>query len=46
MPGVYDTYIYASYGATFLPLAILIASSFAQWRKAKAEVKAEIADSE
>ncbi|MDG1690751.1 MAG: heme exporter protein CcmD [Alphaproteobacteria bacterium] len=37
---MYDTYIYASYGATFLPLAWLIASSFAQWRKAKAELAA------
>ena len=37
---MYDTYIYASYGATFLPLALLIANSFAQWRKAKAEIAA------
>ena len=37
---MYDIYIYASYGATFVPLAILIGRSFAQWRKAKAEASA------
>jgi len=32
---MYDTYIYLSYGATLVPLAVLIAVSFKQLRDAR-----------